>query len=211
MKFASPLPPPALLPVSAALVLALTACSGGATAPERAEETSAAAEGSPAQGTEEDGGEEDTAPEFALPADCAAAGAEEVALAYLPGDAEQINDEAEEGSVHCHFASREGQRGVNLSYSTGFTLADMPDIEDNYEAVGEMQERDLRLSERASELGGLLEDANMGEVDTGRGVTLHLPGSLYISAMSIGQDSVDQALTREELDEAVVEAAEALL
>lgn len=212
MKFARILPQPTLLPVSAALVLALTACSGGGdSAAEPAEETSAADEGFPAPGAEEEAEGGEAAPEFVLPADCDAAGAEEVALAYLPGDAEQITDEAEEESVRCHFASHEGQRGVHLSYSSGFTLADMPDIEDNYETVGEMQDRDLRLSDRASELDGLLEDADMGEVDTGRGVTLHLPGGLYISAMSIGQNSVDQALTPDELDEAVVEAAEALL
>lgn len=208
MKFgSSSVPSPrTLLPVTAALVLALTACgSADDTAPDQAEESPSAAEESPAQETEDD-----TEPEFALPADCEDAGAGDVALAYLPGDAEQITDEVEEDSVRCHFASREGQRGVNLTYSAGFTLADMPDIEDNYETVGEMQDRDLRLTHRASELGGLLEDADMGEV-AGLGVSLHLPGGLFISAMSIGQDSVDQALTQDELDEAVVDAAEALL
>lgn len=193
----------ALLPVTAALVLALTACGGAdGTDPEQAEE-------SPWQGAETEG-EDGSEPEFALPADCEEADAGEVALAYLPGDAEQITDEVEDDSVSCHFASREGQRGVNLTYSAGFTLADMPDIEDNYETVGEIEDRDLRLTDRVSELGGLLENADMGDV-AGLGVSLHLPGGLFISAVSIGQDSVDQALTRDELDEVVADAAEALV
>lgn len=209
MKFgsrsAAPIPR-TLVPVTTALVLALTACGGADdTAPDQAEASPSAAEESPTQETEDE-----TGPEFDLPADCEAAGAGDVALAYLPGDAEQITDEAEEDGVSCHFASREGQRGVNLSYSAGFTLADMPDIEDNYETVGEVQDRDLRLTDRASELGGVLEDGDMGDV-SGRGVSLHLPGGLFISAVSIGQDSADQALTPDELDEVVVEAAEALL
>ncbi|PDP86605.1 hypothetical protein CQJ94_16220 [Glycomyces fuscus] len=116
----------------------------------------------------------------------------------------------QEGEVRCPFGSRGGQTGVNLVYSEGFTLADMPDIEDNYETVAEMRDVDLHMTDRVSTLGGVLETMDMGDVQEGRGVRLHLPGGLFISAVSVG-GTLEQALSEEELDEILAEAAEALV
>ncbi|MEC3895562.1 hypothetical protein [Nocardiopsis sp. LDBS1602] len=200
--------PARLLALTAAVTFALTACGGEESVPE--EETAPTEEA--AVDEEPTTEAEEASPEFAFPEDCDAAGALDVVRHYQPADVERVNEETtDEGGIRCLFGSHEAQNGVNLVYSEGFTLADMPDIEDNYEVVAESQDRELYLTDRASELGGLLEISDMGEVDTGRGALLHLPGGVFVAAMSIGRDDIDQALTEEEMDELLVDAAEALI
>lgn len=197
-----------LLPLSLAFALTLTACGGDdGAAPE---EEAAEAEESPSTQPSE---EEDDRPWFDMPEDCESAGATDVALDHLPEDAELVTEEEtgdeEEPSFRCLYGSRAGQNGVTLVYSEGITLADMLDIVDQYEEAGEAQDRDLYMTDRVEELGGVLETTDGGDVD-GHSTTIHLPGGVFISGMSIGSD-IDDALPKNQLDEILADAAEALL
>lgn len=199
----------ALLPLSLAFALTLTACGGGDGA--ASEEEAAETEGPPsAQPSEE---EDDDRPWFDMPQDCESAGATDVALDHLPEDAELVTEEEtgdeEEPSFRCLYGSRAGQNGITLVYSEGITLADMLDIGEQYEEAGEAQDRDLYMTDRVEDLGGVLETTDEGDVD-GHSTTIHLPGGVFIWGMSIGSD-IDDALPEDQLDEVLADAAEALL
>ncbi|RKS09429.1 hypothetical protein DFP74_5166 [Nocardiopsis sp. Huas11] len=204
----------ALLPASAsalAALLALTACGGGEDAPDPAEESAPTEEAQaeePAEGEDEQAAEEIT---FPMPEDCADADAETVALGLLPADAELVSEKDEDEGFRCTFGSRDGGNGVVLAYSEGFSLSDMPDIEDNFETVAEMRDRELYMTDRSREYSAVLEAVDAGDLEQeSDSVVLHLPGGVFVQVFALSQTTEDM-LSRDEIDEAAVVAAEALL
>ena len=87
----------------------------------------------------------------------------------------------------------------------------MPDIEDNFETVAEIEDRDLYMTDRSREYSALLEAVDAGDLEEeSDSVLAHLPGGVYVQVFALSQ-TTENMLSRDEIDEAAIVAAEALL